>query len=829
MKRCIHSSKHPASPFLSVFCILIIVSLSACSSFIKSQPTSTSTTEGKPPTPAPQVEITFVAKLPQIPPPNTELQLDILDEVTGLSISPTPHKMSVLDNLRYFVKIQVPLNSIIKYHYTLNTNQTLSELTPEGILIRYRMILANGSQTIEDVVSAWQGEAYSGHTGRIIGKITNTVDNRPIPDAMVVVSGIRSLTSTDGSFSVENVPEGVHQLVAYSLDGQYQVFQQGAKVEGGLTTPAEIQMQPAKKVQVTFHVQPPKENVIGLPIRLAGNLYSLGNTFSDLPGDTSTRGSQMPLLTRQTDGGYLLTLSLGAGADLAYKYSLGNGFWNTELSKTGAPVLRHLIVPDHDVTIEDTIETWRTPGLAPVTLQVTAPSNTPPGESLSIQFYTTSWNEPLPMWPLGGNKWIYILYNPFSQASTIGYRYCRNTYCGAADQSTKTVTPGISSEFTPGGSPQQFSDTIVAWDGWQPSGEPTVIVSRDPTPRPADFSAGIEFQPGLDTSWIPFLPSSYQSIKDIGSNSVILTPTWEVVGAAPVQISLIPGKDSLWSDLVETINQARSKGLNVILFPTLRYPVESNSWWQSAPTDSAWWNTWFDQYERFIQYYVDLAAQTETRALVIGGEGLNPTLPRADAGETTSGVAIDTTGRWQSLIADIRSHYSGNLVWAIPYQKASDLENPPIFLHQVDQIYLLWSAPLSEGQSVTEPALESRFSSLMEQEVKPFVDREAKPIWIGLTYASNAHAVNGCPPGNNACLTQIFNNSGFASPADLQSQLDIYNAAFATFNSYSWIGGIFSRGYYPPVALQDTSASVHGKPASDVLWYWFPKILSLQP
>jgi len=36
---------------------------------------------------------------------------------------------------------------------------------------------------------------------------------------------------------------------------------------------------------------------------------------------------------------------------------------------------------------------------------------------------------------------------------------------------------------------------------------------------------------------------------------------------------------------------------------------------------------------------------------------------------------------------------------------------------------------------------------------------------------------------------------------------------------------LVSRGYFAPVALQDKSASIHGKPTSDLLWYWFPRLL----
>ena len=42
----------------------------------------------------------------------------------------------------------------------------------------------------------------------------------------------------------------------------------------------------------------------------------------------------------------------------------------------------------------------------------------------------------------------------------------------------------------------------------------------------------------------------------------------------------------------------------------------------------------------------------------------------------------------------------------------------------------------------------------------------------------------------------------------------------------TWIEGFISRGYYPPAALQDASASIHGKPVTDLLAKWFKLILN---
>jgi hypothetical protein len=61
---------------------------------------------------------------------------------------------------------------------------------------------------------------------------------------------------------------------------------------------------------------------------------------------------------------------------------------------------------------------------------------------------------------------------------------------------------------------------------------------------------------------------------------------------------------------------------------------------------------------------------------------------------------------------------------------------------------------------------------------------------------------------------------------DLKAQADIYNAVLVAINQRNWVNGIVSRGYYPPTSLQDKSSSIHGKPAADVLWSWFPKFLA---
>jgi hypothetical protein len=44
-------------------------------------------------------------------------------------------------------------------------------------------------------------------------------------------------------------------------------------------------------------------------------------------------------------------------------------------------------------------------------------------------------------------------------------------------------------------------------------------------------------------------------------------------------------------------------------------------------------------------------------------------------------------------------------------------------------------------------------------------------------------------------------------------------------NDRPWLSGFISRGFYPPAALSDKSASIFGKPVADILTYWFTNML----
>ena len=97
----------------------------------------------------------------------------------------------------------------------------------------------------------------------------------------------------------------------------------------------------------------PSNTLPGAPVRLGGNLFQLGNTFADLRGGLSAVADRMPIMTALPDGRYTISLRLPAGADMRYKYTLGDGFWNAEHKTNSEFDVRQLIVPQEDTVINE--------------------------------------------------------------------------------------------------------------------------------------------------------------------------------------------------------------------------------------------------------------------------------------------------------------------------------------------------------------------------------------------------------------------------------------------------------------------------------------------
>jgi len=807
---------------LRVVFLGIILGATGCSSGngpFQIIPTSTYS----PPTPMPLAEMVFNVAIPEET--ASTVYIDLLDEVTGLALNPTRYSMKQVDGTHYTAHIPIPPSSVIKYRYVLGNQPSAIEHTAAGKLVRYRMYLVGGPSTIDDVVYAWNGDAAVTSTGRIEGAIKASNTGAGIPGLMINVSGQQTFTAADGSFFIEGLPAGLHQIVVFSVDGKYSTYQQGAVVAEGSSTPALVEIEPVRTVKVTFVANPPDDMADGAVLRLIGNLYQLGNTYADLRAGMNTIAARAPVMTRQEDGRYRFEMELPVGFDLRYKYSLGDGFWNAEHDADGKFVVRQMIIPTSDVMVVDNIAPWRVPDSEPVSFTANVPEGTPTAETVSIQFNPYAWTEPIPMWRSGTSTWNYVLYSPLHMLGNVSYRYCRNDQCGVADDAATSGELSQGYPFSSSLLTQDFQDDVAMWSWLQDTNDPTAVLTTDVTRRTSSFVAGVELMNRYQPSWQPYFASAISGIHQVGANTVFFTPTWTYTSINPPVLEQSPGHDALWQDVDQWMSLTRENTLQPVLYPQINHQVTFPKWWAQAERTPAWWQSWFDRYTRFVLHHADLAQQDGVGALVLGGPDIAPALPGGVLMDgTPSGVPDDAAQRWQTLIDQIRERYNGTLLWAVEFD--GQAVAVPEFIDTIDQVYMLWSAPLGKA-GVSQQDMARQFGRLLDEQIKPIKDDINKPVIIAINYPSVSGSAAACAMVNNDCQSvAALNYPAPISDAkiNLDEQVSIYNAALVSINQRDWINGVVSRGYYPAADLMDKSPSVRGKPAWDVLWYWYPKL-----
>jgi hypothetical protein len=818
---------------------VILCVLSSCT--LPSAPASTNQTPTQTSSPAAvhqETLITFQLTLSQSLPVGESVSLTILDEVTGLAFNPVDYVMTADDALHLTVILPFQLGSVIKYRYTRHGATSVIEHLSNGQPVRYRMYHVEGPGVVQDTLSRWTDTAYTGNTGRITGQITDASSLHPIPNLLITAGGAQAYTKADGSYLLEGLPEGVHNLVAYAIDGMYQTYQQGAAIAANSTTPASFNLSQSDTVPVVFSVTVPTNTPADAPLRLAGNLYQLGNTFADLSGGVSDIASRMPVLSKLPDGRYEVVINLPTGAYIEYKYTLGDGLWNAEHSPDGALMTRRFIVSSSNSQINDTVSNWGRLQIAPITFDVTVPAFTPASDGVSIQFNPGfGWLQPLPMWPATNSQgqpiWRFILISPLEILETIQYRICRADQCGIADDIRTRGSNPVGNIVSTGGLPQTIIYTVSEWAWYQNASQQASIPNVSVNSHGVDFIAGISFDPSYHPSWASHVNNAIEMVRNLGANWLIFSPTWSLASSQTAVSEMLPSQDIVWSDLASYVIRADTLGLDVGIYPTLNFPIHPDQWWQDSTRDFSWWVIWFEHYTQFILHHADFARQQNIDALILGGDWVSPALPHGTLMDgSPSEVPADAEYRWRSMIDQIRERYAGTLIWVLTYPEG--IQNPPAFIDEFDKIIINWSAPLSDAENPSVTELYTEAARILDQDIHPFSQSFGKPIILAVMYPSADGSSSGCiPASNESCV--LVKDLSTTNPEtaevnlDLQEQADLYNSLFLAVNERDWITGFISVGFYPPVALHDPSLSVYDKPAGGALWYWFPRLLGNQP
>src|SRR5215211_7618047 len=296
---------HPAfSRRILLFILILALSGQACAISLIEWPTFPTRAPADPSIPAgptatalPRAEVTFTVRLPEPLPGNEVLAVSILDEVTGLALNAVDYQMTAVDAIIYTAKLAIPDQALLKYRYVRRGGSRINEDTNADANIRYRILHVSGPTQVIDTLNSWADKPVGTISGNIFGTVANSDTGVPIPDILVTAGGVQTLTDSAGRFQLLGLRGGIHNFVAYALDGAFQTFQQGATVAENQSTPVDVRLKQAQFVNVIFTVSVPAGTEQNVPLRIAGNLLQLGDTFSDLPGGLSMVADRMPILS----------------------------------------------------------------------------------------------------------------------------------------------------------------------------------------------------------------------------------------------------------------------------------------------------------------------------------------------------------------------------------------------------------------------------------------------------------------------------------------------------------------------------------------------------
>ncbi len=218
--------------------------------------------------------------------------------------------------------------------------------------------------------------------------------------------------------------------------------------------------------------------------------------------------------------------------------------------------------------------------------------------------------------------------------------------------------------------------------------------------------------------------------------------------------------------------------------------------------------------------------------LVLGGPGTIPSLPDGILPDgTASGVPTDAENHWRTMIEDVRGLFSGKLAFEI--ELGPELQPIPSIIDAFDEVHIYWHAPLSTIETPTVVEMRMAARSLLVDTILSNPALKGTPIILDVEYLSVATSASACAiaPDGSCRPSHQFDQGALVDPdlkLDLEGQAHAINAVLLEGFTRPEISGFYVRRYNPVVVLHDMSASVNGKPASDVLWYWYPRIINSQ-
>lgn len=250
--------------------------------------------------------------------------------------------------------------------------------------------------------------------------------------------------------------------------------------------------------------------------------------------------------------------------------------------------------------------------------------------------------------------------------------------------------------------------------------------------------------------------------------------------------------------LTNAIRKIHELGMKVMLKPHLDILDTSEGKWRGgiefeSPKD---WQDWFDNYLKFITYYVEIANTENVELFCVGTELTSSTLGHPE--------------EWQKIISQVRDIYRGRLTYAANwFEEFFQIK----FWDLLDYAGVDPYFPLTEAKSPSLEELKTAWQPWI-RELENWQAKINKPvIFTEIGYKSCEGAADN--PWEHIPRGKL----------DLELQARCYQALLETFFNKEWLWGIY-WWYWKPVIVSSSLTrdfTIQGKPAQEVVRRWYNK------
>ncbi len=300
----------------------------------------------------------------------------------------------------------------------------------------------------------------------------------------------------------------------------------------------------------------------------------------------------------------------------------------------------------------------------------------------------------------------------------------------------------------------------------------------------------------------PAAIKSQECLYQTGINWMCLTVVCHQETAHSTEIMFDFERTCSDRDIMAAVKKAHENQIKVCLKPMVNC---KDGVWRAyinfADSDFSgkdiYWDKWFESYGKFMKYYAQLAEETGCEMLCIGCEMCGTERKEK---------------HWRKLIAEIRSMYSGKLIYNTNHGHEDEVK----WFDAVDYLGTSAYFPVAEEGGATSEMMQRRWEVIRDELYEVYQKWQKKIVFIEI----------GCRSAHG-CATMPWDFSHTDLPHDEEEQAAFYDSCLTTFADQPWFGGVFwwdwSTFIYDTVqdAQKDNGFNIHLKKAEDVLKRWY--------